>query len=171
MGRNDGMGADETIAFIGIGSNLGDRRGNCARAVAALNEVPGVRVETVSAWRETAPVGPVPQGDFINGVAQVATTLGPRELLDACLNVERGMGRERRVPKGPRVIDLDLLLYGDLVLDAPGLTVPHPEMHRRRFVLEPLAEIAPDARDPVTGQGAADMLAALPHLHAQRAAS
>jgi 2-amino-4-hydroxy-6-hydroxymethyldihydropteridine diphosphokinase len=162
--------ARETIAYIGIGSNLGDRRANCAAAVAALGEVPGVRVEKTSAWRETAPVGPVPQGDFINGVAQVATTLGPRELFDACLDIERGMGRERRVPKGPRVIDLDLLLYGDVVLDEPGLTVPHPEMARRRFVLEPLGEIAPEARHPVTGRTAAEMLAAL-DVPAQREAA
>lgn len=164
------MAAGETIAYIGVGANLGDRRGQCEAAVAALGKVPGVRVERVSSWRETVPVGPVPQGPFINGAVRVATTLSPRALLDACLAIERAMGRERRVPKGPRVIDLDLLWFGDSVVALPGLTVPHPELARRRFVLEPLAEIAPGIRDPVTGRTAARMLAALPGAAARRAA-
>ena len=128
-----------------------------------------IQSERVAAWRETAPVGPVPQGDFINGAVRVATTLSARDLLDACLSIERAMGRERRIPKGPRVIDLDLLLYGDRVIDEPGLAVPHPEMAHRRFVLEPLAEIAPNMRHPVTGRTAAEMLTDLPALRARAA--
>jgi len=143
----------------------------CEAAVAALGAVPGVEVQRVSAWRETAPVGPVPQGHFINGAVRVATTLSARELLNACLGIERAMGRVRAVPQGPRVIDLDLLLFGDAVMHKPGLTVPHPEMSRRRFVLEPLAEIAPEARHPLTGRTAAEMLAALDAPATHRAAS
>lgn len=161
--------AAETIAYIGIGSNVGNRMRHCEAAVAALRGTPGVRVERVAAWRETAPVGPVPQGDFINGAVRVATTLSARDLLDTCLSIERAMGRERRIPKGPRVIDLDLLLYGDRVIDEPGLAVPHPEMAHRRFVLEPLAEIAPNMRHPVTGRTAAEMLTDLPALRARAA--
>jgi 2-amino-4-hydroxy-6-hydroxymethyldihydropteridine diphosphokinase len=156
------MGTPETTAYIGVGANLGDRRGQCDRAVAALGGMPGVTVRRVSSWRETEAVGP-PQGDFINGVVEVATTLSPRGLLEACLAVERAMGRQRHPGerRGPRVIDLDLLLFGDVVLDAPGLCVPHPELRARRFVLEPLAEIAPDAVDPVSGRTAARLLAEL----------
>jgi 2-amino-4-hydroxy-6-hydroxymethyldihydropteridine diphosphokinase len=152
------MSPPETVAYIAVGANLGDRRAQCARAVAALGGMPGIRVTRLSAWRETAPVGPVPQGAFVNGVVEVATTLAPRALLEACLAVERAMGRQRGQRWGPRVIDLDVLLYGDRVVNEPGLAVPHPEMTGRRFVLEPLAEIAPDAVHPTTGLTAAALL-------------
>jgi 2-amino-4-hydroxy-6-hydroxymethyldihydropteridine diphosphokinase len=111
---------------------------------------PEVRtIERSSIW-ETAPIGP-DQPDYLNAVVVADTVLGPRPLLERCLAVERELGRERRERWGPRVIDIDLLLYSDAVLDAPGLTVPHPRMHERRFVLAPLAEVWPDAEIPDRG--------------------
>ncbi|MBI5137249.1 MAG: 2-amino-4-hydroxy-6-hydroxymethyldihydropteridine diphosphokinase [Nitrospirae bacterium] len=150
----------EVLAFIGIGANQGDRVAQCEAAVARLGATPGVRVLAVSTWRETAPVGPVAQGPFINGAAALATSLAPRALLDVCLDIERAMGRRRTVRWGPRVIDLDILLYGDRVIDEPGLCVPHPEMCARPFVLGPLAELAPDLVHPLTGATMADLAAA-----------
>ena len=138
-------------AFIGLGSNLGDREATVEAALAAL---PGVTA--VSRLRETAPVGVVDQPPFLNGVARLETELSPRELLDTLLAVERSLGRERRERWGPRTIDLDLLLYGNEVVDEPGLTVPHPRLHERRFVLEPLAELDPALVVP--GRGRVDEL-------------
>jgi 2-amino-4-hydroxy-6-hydroxymethyldihydropteridine diphosphokinase len=125
-------------AFVGIGSNLGDRE---ATIRAAIDALPGVIA--VSQLRETDPVGVTDQPAFLNGAVALETELSPRELLDRLLAVERELGRERRERWGPRTIDLDLLLYGDEAIDEAGLTVPHPRLHERRFVLEPLADIAP----------------------------
>lgn len=148
-------------AYVGLGSNLGDREGTIGRAVALLAEAEGVSVAARSSLRETEPWGPIEQPRYLNGVVALDTTLGPRELLDALLDVERRLGRVRAERWGPRTIDLDLLLYGERVLDEDGLTVPHPRLHERRFVLEPLAELAPDAVVP--GRGTAmELLAALP---------
>jgi 2-amino-4-hydroxy-6-hydroxymethyldihydropteridine diphosphokinase len=130
-------------AYLGLGSNLGDRSENLRRAVALLGARDGVAVVRTSSVYETAPVGPS-QPDFLNAVAEVDTTLSPRDLLEACLGVEEEMGRVRRERWGPRVIDVDLLLYGDERVDEPDLVVPHPRMHERAFVLVPLAELAPD---------------------------
>ncbi len=133
-----------STAYVGIGANLGDREGTVRRALRLLNARAGVTVAAVSTLRETAPVGYVDQPPFLNGAAHVTTELSPRELLDALLEVERELGRDRSGPRfGPRTIDLDLLLYDALELDEPGLVVPHPRLHERRFALEPLAELAP----------------------------
>jgi 2-amino-4-hydroxy-6-hydroxymethyldihydropteridine diphosphokinase len=144
-----------TRAYVGLGANLGDREGTIRAAVAAL---PGVLA--VSSLRETEPVGLTDQPRFLNGVAALETELSARDLLDTLLALERRLGRERRERWGPRTIDLDLLLFGEEAIDEPGLTVPHPRLHERRFALEPLAEIAPDALIPGRGR-VANLLAEL----------
>jgi 2-amino-4-hydroxy-6-hydroxymethyldihydropteridine diphosphokinase len=136
-----------TRAYVGVGSNLGDREGTIR---AAIDGLPGV--VAVSKLRETEPVGPVEQPTFLNGAVALETELSPRELLDLLLAVERGLGRERRERWGPRTIDLDLLLYGDTTVDEPGLTLPHPRLHERRFALEPLAELDPELEIPGRGR-------------------
>jgi 2-amino-4-hydroxy-6-hydroxymethyldihydropteridine diphosphokinase len=149
-----------TRAFVGLGANLGDREGTIRRALELLAAREGIEIVAVSALRETEPVGYVNQPSFLNGAAEVETTLRPRELLDALLDVERGLGRERGERWGPRTIDLDLLLYGDERIAEPGLTVPHPRLHERRFALEPLVELDPDLDVPGRGR-LADLLARL----------
>ena len=138
-------------AFVGIGSNLGDREGNFRQAVELLSAEDGVDVVAVSEIRETDPVGPVEQGPFLNGAVRIETDLAPRELLERLLAVEERLGRVRRERWGPRTIDLDLLLYGDDIVDEPGLTVPHPRLHERRFALEPLSDLAPSLEIPGKG--------------------
>ena len=139
-------------AYVGVGSNLGEREATIAEAVERLAAADGISVVAVSTLRETEPWGPVEQPWFLNGAVAVETRLAPRALLDVLLDVERSLGRDRSGERfGPRTIDLDLLLYGDLVVDLPGLCVPHPRLHERRFALEPLAELAPDA--PIPGLG------------------
>jgi 2-amino-4-hydroxy-6-hydroxymethyldihydropteridine diphosphokinase len=144
-----------TRAYVGIGANLGNREATIENAIALL---PGVAA--VSELRETEPVGVVEQPPFLNGAVALDTTLSPRELLDTLLAVERVLGRERRERWGPRTIDLDLLLYGDEVLHEPGLTVPHPRLHERRFALEPLADLDPELVIPGRGR-VSDLLAGL----------
>ena len=141
----------KATAFVGIGSNLGDRETNLRRAIELLDEEEGIEVAAVSEIRETEPVGPVAQGPFLNGAVEVETSLPPRELLERLLSVEERLGRVRVERFGPRTIDLDLLVYGEQVLDEPGLTLPHPRLHERRFALEPLAELAPDLVIPGRG--------------------
>ena len=139
-------------AFVGLGSNLGDRLANLQRAVDLLGAAGGVRVLRSSRVYESDPVGGPPQPDYLNAVIEVETDLDPADLLRACLAVEERMGRTRSVRWGPRIIDLDVLSYGEeeVALDAPPLTVPHPLMHERAFVLLPLLEL--DA-DPVLPGG------------------
>ena len=140
------------LVYIGLGSNLGDREATLRRALARLNAWRGITVDAVSRFRETDPVGYTDQPRFVNAVAAVETDLEPRALLDALLAIERAMGRTREGPRfGPRTIDLDLLIYEDRVVDEPGLRVPHPRLHERAFVLEPLAELAPGLQVPGLG--------------------
>jgi len=145
-------------AYIGLGSNLGDRELTLRGAIAALDSRERIAVVDVSPLVETAPVGGPPQGPYLNGAAALRTDLGPRELLEALHCVEQMAGRERAVRWGPRTLDLDLLLYGEMTLDEPDLRVPHPLMHRRLFVLEPLSAIAPEAVHPVLGKTVRQLL-------------
>jgi 2-amino-4-hydroxy-6-hydroxymethyldihydropteridine diphosphokinase len=138
-------------AYVGLGANLGDREGTIGRAVSLLGEEDAVEVVAVSTLRETEPWGPVAQPRFLNGAVALETELGTRALLDLLLEIEQRLGRVRSERWGPRTIDLDLLLYGDAVVDEPGLTLPHPRLHERRFALEPLAELAPDTVVPGRG--------------------
>lgn len=151
-----------SIAYIALGSNLGNRRAYLDGAVAAMRRHPAITVRRVSSWIETEPVGGPPgQGKYLNGAAEIETRLSPQELLGALLAIEREFGRVRETPAGPRTLDLDLLLYDDRIIDEPGLVLPHPRMAERRFVLGPLAEIAPEARHPRANATVADLLARL----------
>ncbi len=151
------------LACVAIGSNLGDRLDALERAVRAMASLPGTRLIARSSIHETDPVGPVPQGPFLNAAVVIETSLVPLDLLDALLSIERSMGRDRdtSVRWGPRVVDLDLLLYGSRVEAGPRLTLPHPRLHERPFVLEPLAEIAPNAVVPGIGRRILDLRDAL----------
>ena len=151
-----------SVAYLGLGSNLDDRSENLERACRLLSQSEGIHVVKVSAFHETEPVGGPAQGKFLNAAVEVETSLEPRTLLERCLAVEEGMGRKRTERWGPRTIDIDILLYEERTVDEPGLKVPHPLMHLRRFVLGPLAEIAPGARHPGTGMTVLQMLKQLP---------
>ena len=141
--------------YLGLGSNLGDRRGNLAEALQRLANHRQVEIVQTSSIYETAPVGPQDQPDFFNQVTQAEMTCSARQLLMAVQEIERGMGRVRSRRWGPRNIDIDILLYGDQTIDQPDLKLPHPQMLNRQFVLVPLAEIAPDLILP-DGQRAAE---------------
>lgn len=137
-----------SIAFIGLGSNMGDKAASLKRAIEELGKVQGTRVLAVSSFYKTEPVGDVEQDWFINAAAEIETSLAPRELLNRLLDIEKDLGRVREVKWGPRIIDLDILLYDDLVMDEEGLVIPHPYLHERGFVLMPLAEISPEVMHP-----------------------
>ena len=149
-------------AYVGIGSNLGDRAGNCLSALDLLKRK-GIKIITVSHPYETKPWGVEAQPDFINMAARVEADIptGPMALLETIFEVESEMGRVRKEKWGPRIIDLDILLYGDEIIDLPGLKVPHPLMHLREFVLRPLSEIAPEAVHPVLKKTIAQLLSEL----------
>lgn len=150
----------ETDAYVALGSNLGDRLAQIEGAIAALRTTPGIDVVAVSRWYETDPVGPWPQGPYLNGVARLRTRLSPQALLARLLVLEREAGRVRDGRRAaPRTLDLDLLLYGDARLDTPELVLPHPRLHERAFVLEPLAELAPALVHPARGETIAALAA------------
>ncbi|MGE5608480.1 MAG: 2-amino-4-hydroxy-6-hydroxymethyldihydropteridine diphosphokinase [Bacillota bacterium] len=147
------------VAYVGIGSNLGDREANIRRAVDMLRQTPQVQVQRVSKLLDNpAQGGPENAPRFLNAAAEVRTTLKPADLLKRLLEIEQVIGRRRHIKWEPRVIDLDLLLYGNSILSTESLIVPHPLMHERRFVLEPLAEIAPNAVHPVVHVTVATLL-------------
>lgn len=155
-----------TIAYLSLGSNLGDRQAQLREAIARLAAVG--RVLKVSPFYETEPVEFTEQPWFLNCAAELETALPHEEFMRELLRIESEMGRRRAQKKGPRSIDIDILLFGDEVVSSPDLTIPHPAMHQRRFVLEPLAEIAPDAQHPVLNKTIQELLNALPEGQAVR---
>ncbi len=132
--------------YIGIGSNLGDRLANINSAIQELKSNPDIRIEKISSIIETAPVGGPAQGNYLNGVIKIKTEICARTLLCTLQNIEKKLGRMRTIKDGPRTIDLDMLLYGDKIINEPDLKVPHPKMLEREFVMKPLLEIEPNFR-------------------------
>jgi 2-amino-4-hydroxy-6-hydroxymethyldihydropteridine diphosphokinase len=161
MNLFDDMQDEKETAYIGLGSNLGRRREILNGAIDALGRNDAIEVMTVSEFVETDPVGGPPQGKFLNGVVAISTSLEPRELLATLQKIEEEFGRRRGVRWGPRTLDLDILIYGRRRINTSDLKVPHPRMHERRFVLEPLSQIAPDLVHPVLEQSVSELLAEL----------
>jgi 2-amino-4-hydroxy-6-hydroxymethyldihydropteridine diphosphokinase len=149
---------DTSIAYISFGSNLGDRIDMIVRALKCVNRSESILIKSVSHLYETEPIGYAAQSDFLNGVAELSTPLTPLELLATLQDIERTLGRTRDVRWGPRCIDLDILLFNDVIMDQKKLTIPHPEMHKRKFVLAPLADMAPDVNIPGTRKTVTRML-------------
>jgi 2-amino-4-hydroxy-6-hydroxymethyldihydropteridine diphosphokinase len=143
--------------YLGLGSNMGDRRAHLADAIVGL-QASDLRITRASSVYETAPQDVPDQPWFLNQVVEAETDLFPKQLLSRARKVERALGRKRGVAKGPRIIDIDILLFGDSIIDADDLQIPHPRMLERRFVLEPLAEIAPDLRFPINNKTIREML-------------
>jgi 2-amino-4-hydroxy-6-hydroxymethyldihydropteridine diphosphokinase len=156
-----------TTIYLSLGSNLGDREANLRAALAAL-EAPDLHIQRVSPVYETEPVDLTAQPWFLNLAAEASTSLFPKQLLARLEAIEHRLGRRRTVPKGPRTIDLDILYYGNAVIESPELTIPHARLHERRFVLAPLADIAPGLRDPRTRRTVQEMLEDAPAAQAVR---
>ena len=153
--------------YLSLGSNLGDRSKNLRDAIGALREA-GIDVTRISSMYETEPVDYLEQPWFVNMAVEAETELAPAELLEALRKIETHMGSKKLIAKGPRLIDMDVLLYGDAVINTADLQIPHPRMHFRRFVLEPLAEIASRVRHPTSGLSVAELLARTPDKSAVR---
>jgi 2-amino-4-hydroxy-6-hydroxymethyldihydropteridine diphosphokinase len=150
------------IAYIGIGGNIGDPSAQCREAIRKLDETDGIKVLRTSSFYRTEPIGVVDQDWFINAVSEIRTMVAPRQLLTVLKDIEKWIGRKEGPRWGPRVIDLDILLYGQRIIDEEGLNIPHPEMHKRRFVLEPLCEIASYVIHPMYNISAQGLLSRLP---------
>ena len=158
MKMNDGC--KYSVVYLSLGSNIGEREGHLRDALERL-QTQG-RVVAVSSFYETEPVEFANQKWFLNCAAVLESTKSPHQLMDAILNIEQEMGRQRIEQKGPRIIDIDILLFADQVIDSPHLSIPHPALQRRRFVLQPLAEIAPEARHPLLNKTMCELLEELP---------
>ncbi|MEA5114923.1 MAG: 2-amino-4-hydroxy-6-hydroxymethyldihydropteridine diphosphokinase [Geobacteraceae bacterium] len=153
----------KSIAYLALGSNIGDRELNLLRAVAEIGKIPDVRITGLSGFYDTDPVSTVPQDPFINAVLCCEVSMGPHQLLDELQRIESGVFRRKRnIPQGPRTMDLDILLFDDLVISDDRLTIPHPRLHQRRFVLVPLTEIAPDLVHPLIRNSVKEILDSLP---------
>ena len=148
----------QEVVYLGLGSNLGDKAGQCLRALKEISASTHNHIRAVSSLYKTEPIGYREQDWFINCVAELATTLPPHPLQEFLQGIEKLMGRKRTITMGPRIIDLDILFYGTEVIDEEGLIIPHPHLHERRFVLVPLAELAPDLRHPVLHTTINDLL-------------
>lgn len=158
-------------AYLALGANLGERRKTLQSACELLARAGDIHIVAKSSLHETAPQGgPAGQGDYLNAVLHIRTGLPPAVLLERCLAVEAQLGRQRSVLNAPRTIDIDILLYDDLEIHSPTLDIPHPRMHQRRFVLSPLAEVAPESWHPVLRKSALDLLADLPASDSDRVA-
>lgn len=149
------------IAYLAIGSNIGDRERNCAEALKKLSEISGIKINKKSSFYETGPEDGPPQGDYINGVIEISTDIPPLDLLAQIKHLEKDMGRKDKPRNFPRIIDIDILLYDDIILNSEKLIIPHLRMHKRKFVLKGFSELAPEVLHPVLGETIGELYKAL----------